>query len=95
MKILEYNPEDYSEEAVETRKDFQAYNRVKSSFREFEIKCDLEIFRKFFGKSEGERLWNHFTINCKRNLEQFFTYLTEKQKTSLYFNMYKNQELYY
>lgn len=95
MKILVYDPRDYSDENLETLRDFKGYNRIKNAFRKFEISCNLSIFQKFYGKEEGSRLWNHFTVDCNRNLEKFFTYLKKEQLTSLHINMYKNDELYY
>jgi hypothetical protein len=94
MEVLKWNSEDYSERNVKDRDDFRTYNKVKQSLRKFEISCTLKLFQILF-EEHGDRLWNHFTQDCNRGLEKFITYLTDEQYTTLLYNAYKNENMYY
>lgn len=92
--ILEYDKEDYSDENMKLRDEFQSYHKVRDSLRDFEIKCNLKLFKLLFERS-GDRLWSHFTNDCGRDLQKFLTYLTEEQHTRLLINAHKNKTMYY
>ena len=94
MKILTFNPDDYSDDNNKFKEEMQSYNRVRDSLRKFEIDCNLNLFKLLFNK-DGERLWDHFTKDCNRNLTKFLTYLTNDQHTTLLINAHKNKTMYY
>lgn len=80
-------------ERPEDFKIYQHWAQINESLVKFQNVATIKTFEYLFGE-DAERLWNHFTSDCKRQFMQFMTYLTQEQKNELMVNCHEDIELY-
>lgn len=73
---------------------FRAYGKVNEARKSFIKNAKPSTFSFLFGEEEGERLWKHFVIDCKRSYDKFETYLIKEQYNTLLINITLNEHLY-
>lgn len=72
---------------------YQHWAQIHESLVTFQNKSTNKTFEYLFGE-DGERLWKHFALDCKRQYVHFMTYLTQVQKNELIVNCHEDKELY-
>ena len=72
---------------------YSQWYKVNESLVKFQNKATIKTFEYLF-EEQAERLWRHFTADCKRQFIPFLTYLTEEQKYELIVNANENIQIY-
>lgn len=83
-------------EQIQARTDIINYARwaiVNDALILFEKKANPKTF-KFLFEEHGDRLWNHFRLDCDYKFQKFLTYLVQYQKNELIVNCVENEVMY-
>ncbi len=62
--------------------EIQIWSIFARKVRTFEKTSDLNVFKLVF-KKEGQRLFNHFILDCESTLSPFYSYLTIEERNEL------------
>lgn len=91
IKITEQNFEEYYRPHQDT---FVYFGRINDELTRFSKNSNIKTFNFIFG-DDGERLFQHFKIECGSTIEKFYTYLTRDQRNIFLVSIYVNRETLY
>lgn len=75
---------------------YASWAEVEKKIDIFRKKSNINTFAKLFGYQDGERLIQHYRVDCNYDMRKFLTYLTPPQKNELIVNCVENEDyLYY
>lgn len=69
------------------------YFNIDKRFTEFGNDCKPKTMVDLFGEKRGDKLWEHFVLDCGRNATKWLTYLTREEKDLFWIQILKYEYL--
>lgn len=69
------------------------YFKINKRFIDFGNDCKPQTMVDLFGEKRGNKLWEHFVLDCQRDPTKWLTYITRDERDTFWVQILKYEYL--